>query len=87
MSEVIGAPVRFADAIRRSDARGREVELAMALHMEPFVLSNHLRSPDILRGLLGNAVAIIFAKATDHSDAIEGARILADELMRRVTQH
>ena len=84
MSEVLASPVRFADALRRNDARGREVETAMALHLESFVLRNQLRSDDILRGLLGNAVAIIFAKAQDHDDAIEGARIMCAELMRRV---
>ncbi len=87
MSEVVGAPTRFADAIRRNDVRGREVETAMAMHLEPFVFRNRLHVNDILRGLIGNAVAIVFARAADHDDAKEAARVLADELMRRVRDH
>jgi hypothetical protein len=84
MSDVVGTPTRFSDAIRRNDARGREVETAMAMHLEPFVIRNKLHVNDILRGLMGNVVAIIFARAADHADAIEGAELLIEELRRRV---
>lgn len=85
MSDVIGT--RFADTIRRPDARGREVETAMAVHLEPFVIRNNLHVNDILRGLMGNIVAIIFARASDHDDAKDAARLLTAEMMRRVTDH
>lgn len=87
MSDVIGAPVRLHDALRRPDTRGREVETAMALHLEPFVLRNNLRTNDVVRALMGNLVAIIFAKAADLDDAKDGARTVCAELMRRVTDH
>lgn len=87
MSDIIDAPTGFADALRRSDARGREVEIAMALHLESFVLNNRLRTGDIIRGLMGNIVAILFAKASSHDDAKEGAAILAAELQSRVAAH
>ncbi len=86
MSDVLATPTRFADALRRPDARGREVETAMAMHLEPFVMHNNLRTPDIIRGLMGNIVAIVFAKAQGHDDALEGVQRIADELVRRVKE-
>lgn len=87
MSDVIGAPVRFSDAIRRNDTRGREVETAMAMHLEPFVLRNRLHVNDILRGLIGNVIAIVFARAADHDDAKDAVRHLTEEMTRRVRDH
>jgi hypothetical protein len=86
MTEIIGAPTRFADALRRPDARGREVETAMALHLEPFVVRNRLGVEDIMRGLMGNIVAIVFAKASSFEDAKEAITQIASELERRVKQ-
>lgn len=87
MSDVLAAPVRFADAIRRPDARGREVETALALHLGPFMDRNRLTSNDMLRALMGNCVAIILAKAQSLDDAQQGAKILCTEIMRRLTDH
>lgn len=86
MSEVLAAPVRFADAMRRADARGREVEIAMALHLESFVIQNRLTTADIVRALMGNALAIVLAKATGYDDALDGAKVVADEMVRRVRE-
>lgn len=87
MTEVIGAPTRLRDALRRPDARGREVETAMALHLEPFMARNRLSGPDMLRGLQGNIVAICMAKASSLAEAREGVRMVCDEMMRRVSEH
>lgn len=87
MSDIIGAPVRLRDALRRPDARGREVETAMAMHLEPFMVRNNLTVHDMLRACMGNVVAIVLAKSTDHADAIDGMRQITAEMMRRVTDH
>lgn len=89
MSDVIGAPTRFADALRRPDARGREVETALAMHLEPFFLHPHNRitPTDMIRALMGNVVAIIFAKAQSFDDAKEAADCVAAEFLRRVKEH
>lgn len=87
MSEVIGAPVRLRDALRRPDARGREVETMIALQMTKIVTRHRLDAKDAIRGLMGNLVAVIFARTSGLTEAREVADEVCAELMRRVTEH
>lgn len=87
MIDHIASPVRLADALHAGGVRGREVESALAIHIEPFMLANRLTVNDILRAMAGNIVAIVFAKATGLHDAQEGMRTICDAMMRRVTEH
>lgn len=84
---VIGAPNRLDDAMRRPDARGREVETALAIHLEPFMLRNALSSNDMLRALMGNIVALVMAKAGSQAEARMGIEIITSVMLRRVTDH
>lgn len=87
MTETIGAPVRLRDALRRSDARGREVETLIAAQMQRIVSRHPLSAQDVLRGLMGNLVAVIFARTSGMVEAREVAEEVCAELMRRVTEH
>lgn len=87
MSDVIGDPTRFVDGLRRPDARGREVETALAMHLEPFFMRNRLTAADMIRALMGNVVAIIFAKAQSFDDAKMAADHVSNEFLRRVKEH
>lgn len=87
MSEIIGAPTRLRDALRRPDARGREVETAIAMQMSKIVTQYRLDSKDAIRGLMGNIVAVIFARTTGLAEAREVAEEVCAEMMRRVTEH
>lgn len=87
MSEIIGAPSRLIDGMRRPDARGREVETALAMHIEPFMAGNNLSSMDVLRALMGNIVALVMAKAGSQSEARVGIEVINAEMLRRVTDH
>ena len=87
MSDVIGAPVRLRDALRRSDARGREVETTIATLMSKIVSAHRLTASDAIRGLMGNMVAVIFARTSGLAEAREVAEEVCAELMRRVTDH
>lgn len=87
MSEVIGNPVRLVDTLRRPDTRGREVETAMAMHLEPFMVKNRLSSNDMLRALMGNIVALVMAKAGSQAEARVGIEIITATMLRRVTDH
>jgi hypothetical protein len=86
MSDILTEPTRFVDALRRPDARGREVETALAMHIEPFFIRNRLSAADMIRALMGNAVAIVLAKATSYDDALQGVQHVADETVRRVKE-
>lgn len=87
MSEVIGTPIRLRDALRRPDARGREVETLIAMTMTRVVASHSLSAGDALRGLLGNIAAVIFARTSGPVEAREVTEEVCAELMRRVTEH
>ena len=91
-NEITGTPVRLKDALKRPDARGREVETAIALAMQQVLASQkragvRMSAPDALRGLLGNLVAVIFARASGLTEAREVAEIVCAEIMSRVTEH
>jgi hypothetical protein len=86
VSDVLTEPTRFADALRRPDTRGREVETALAMHIEPFFYQNRLTAADMIRALMGNAVAIVLAKSTGFDDALDGVQLVADETVRRVRE-
>lgn len=87
MSDVIGTPVHLRDALRRPDARGREVETMIALAMHKIVVRQRLDAKDAIRGLMGNIVAVIFARTTGLAEARDVAEEVCAELMRRVTEH
>jgi hypothetical protein len=75
------------DALRRADARGREVETLIAMQMQTIVSRHPLDAGDVLRGLLGNIVAVIFARSGGLVEAREVAEEVCAEMMRRVTEH
>lgn len=87
MSDVIGAPVRLRDALQRPDARGREVETMIALAMHKVVTRHRLDAKDAIRGLMGNIVAVVFARTTGLAEAREVTEEICAEMMRRVTEH
>lgn len=87
MSDVIGTPVRLRDALKRPDARGREVETMIALAMHRVAVRQKLDAKDAIRGLMGNIIAVIFARTTGLAEAREVAEEVCAELMRRVTEH
>ena len=87
MSEVLGTPTRLRDALRRPDARGREVETMIALQMSRVVAKHRLDAKDAIRGLMGNLVAVIFARTSGLTEARDVAEEVCAELMRRVTDH
>ncbi len=76
----------FAEAIRVPDARGRELEIAMVMHLQPFIQANNLKPGEVGRALIGSTANLLFALAQSHEDAIMGARTLADELVRRIVE-
>lgn len=87
MSDAIGTPTRLRDALRRPDARGREVETVIAMAMQHVVTTHRLDAKDAVRGLMGNIVAVIFARTSGLAEARDVAEEVCAELMRRVTAH
>lgn len=86
-SDAFGSEVTaFADAIRVPDSRGRELEVALVMHLQPFIAANDLTPAEVGRALIGSAANMLFAVAQSHDDALQGARRLADELVRRIKE-
>lgn len=59
----------------------------MAMHLSVFAAQNNLGVHDMIRGLTGNIVAIVFAKASSPVEAREAIETICAELKRRITQH
>lgn len=66
------------------DGRQREIEIALVMHLQPFIARHRLSSMEIGKALIGSAANMLFAISQSHDDAKYGADVLADVLKRRV---
>ena len=69
---------------RTDDGRQREIEVALVLHLQPFIARHRLNSFEIGKALVGSAANMLLAVGQSHDDAKHGANVLADVLKRRV---